>query len=163
MSEKPPIKINTIPPLSRRVVAAADIAATDGNFYQPEAPVVRQKQDIADRRGESTRIVKRLLAIMGDHSESAQRLDIKFQAADMKAVIDALRCHARGEEVVAVSGERDEIRQHVLNSLFSELVEEPSNIFFTTTTGPDTIRYDAMEPDFWIECLDLLEQKVCGK
>jgi len=38
-----------------------------------------------------------------------------------------------------------------------ELVEEPSNIFFTTKTGSETTRYDAMSTAFWIECLDLME------
>ena len=38
---------------------------------------------------------------------------------------------------------------------------EPSNVLFTTRTGPDSIRYDAMEPDFWIECLDLMERTLC--
>ena len=51
----------------------------------------------------------------------------------------------------------DEIHGYCLNRLFDELVEEPSNILFTTKTGPDTIRYDAMNASFWIECLDLME------
>jgi alpha-galactosidase len=46
---------------------------------------------------------------------------------------------------------------HVLTRLFEELVEEPSNILFTTTTGPETTRYDAMDATFWLECLDLME------
>ena len=56
----------------------------------------------------------------------------------------------------------DEIHGYCLNRLFDELVEEPSNILFTTKTGPDTMRYDAMNAAFWIECLDLMEDTFCS-
>ena len=63
-------------------------------------------------------------------------------------VIDALKKHAKGEDASPVAGARDEIHGYCLNRLFEELVVEPSNILFTTKTGPDTIRYDAMNPTF---------------
>ena len=61
-----------------------------------------------------------------------------------------------------VGGARDEIHGYCLNRLFDELVEEPSNILFTTKTGPDSIRYDAMNAKFWLECLDLMEAIFCS-
>lgn len=44
-----------------------------------------------------------------------------------------------------VPGARDEIHAHVLDRFFEELVGEPSNVLFTARTGPDSIRYDAMD------------------
>ncbi|NJR41628.1 MAG: hypothetical protein HC767_02140 [Akkermansiaceae bacterium] len=156
------MKNDIIPSFTRRVIAATEPVVLE-NFYLPEVSALSQKQDITDRKVESGRILKRLLVITGDHSESARRLGIKFQPDDVRAVIEALRSHAKGSNAVSVPGERGEVHQHVLDSLFSELVEEPSNILFTTVSGPDSIRYDAMEPTFWIECLDLLEKTLCEK
>ena len=95
------------------------------------------------------------------HRHAAVPLGIGLTSGDLRAVLAALRGHARGGSGLPVPGARDEIHSHILNRLFEELVEEPSNILFTTATGPETIRYDAMEPAFWIECLDLAEKTHC--
>ena len=94
---------------------------------------------------------------MEDHRQAALPLKIELGAQDIQAVLGALREHARGGSGSPVPGARDEIHGYCLNRLFDELVEEPSNILFTTKTGPDSIRYDAMNSEFWIECLDLME------
>lgn len=125
----------------------------------PEIP--DKEQEIHDRKGEAKRVVKRLAALIEEHRQAAIPLGITFTAADLRAVLAALRDHARGGSGLPVPGSRDEIHAHVLNRLFEELVEEPSNILFTTATGPDSIRYDAMNPSFWIECLDLAEKTIC--
>ena len=125
----------------------------------PPAPEI--KQEIGDRKGEAKRIVKRLAAIVEDHRQSALPLNIEIGAKDIAAVLAALRDHARGLAGTPVAGARDEIHGYCLNRLFDELVEEPSNILFTTRTGKDTIRYDAMNAEFWIECLDLMEATYC--
>ncbi|MEM1297568.1 MAG: hypothetical protein AAGH89_19530 [Verrucomicrobiota bacterium] len=114
-------------------------------------------QEIGDRKGEAKRIVKRLAAIIEDHRQAAQPLNIELGAKDISFVIAALREHATGGPGTPVSGARDEIHGYCLNRLFDELVEEPSNILFTTQTGPKTIRYEAMDATFWLECLDLME------
>ncbi len=114
-----------------------------------------------DRRAEAVGVVKRLLIIVGDHARSATLLGIELSPADLRAVFGALRDHARGGPGVPVPGARDEIHSHVLDRLFDELVEEPSNVLHSTRTGPDSIRYEAMDPAFWIECLDLLENTLC--
>lgn len=119
------------------------------------------EQEIQDRKGEAKRVVKRLAAIFEDHKDAAYPLKIKLGSADLRLVIKALRNHARGGEGSSVSGFRDEIHGFCLNRLFDELVEEPSNILFTTKTSPDTVRYDAMNAEFWIECLDLMEATFC--
>ncbi len=126
----------------------------------PQNPEV--EQEIQDRKGEAKRVVKRLAAIFEDHKDAAYPLKIKLGSADLRLVIKALRNHARGGEGFSVSGFRDEIHGYCLNRLFDELVEEPSNILFTTKTGPDTMRYDAMNASFWLECLDLMETTLCN-
>ena len=126
----------------------------------PSNPEV--EQEIQDRQGEAKRVVKRLYAIFEDHKDAALPLKIKLVSEDLRLVINALRDHARGRDGSPVSGSREEIHGYCLNRLFDELVEEPSNILFTTKTGPDTIRYDAMNAEFWIECLDLMEATFCS-
>ena len=121
----------------------------------PSNPEVEQK--IQDRKGEAKRVVKRLSTIFEDHKDAALPLKIKLSSEDLRLVINALRNHANGGSGSPVSGSQDEIHGYCLNRLFEELVEEPSNILFTTKTGPDTLRYDAMNASFWIECLDLME------
>lgn len=122
-----------------------------------EPPLPEVKQGNVDRKGEAKRVIKRLYAIFEDHREAAVSLKIKLGPKDLSSVLDALRVHAKGGAGVPVSGSRDEIHAYCLDRLFEELVEEPSNILFTTKTGPDTMRYDAMNAEFWIECLDLME------
>jgi hypothetical protein len=122
-----------------------------------------QIQEIENRIEEGKRVVKRLTAIYKDHQQAAIPLKIKLGHSDLRLVIDALKKHAKGEDASPVAGARDEIHGYCLNRLFEELVVEPSNILFTTKTGPDTIRYDAMNPTFWTECLDLLESSICSE
>ena len=119
------------------------------------------KQEIGDRKAEAKRIVKRLAAIVEEHRQAAQPLNIELGSEDLGSVIGALREHSSGKQGKPVSGSRDEIHAYCLDRLFDELVEEPSNILFTTQTGSKTIRYDAMSADFWIECLDLMEATFC--
>ncbi|MBL49891.1 MAG: hypothetical protein CMP28_13205 [Roseibacillus sp.] len=121
----------------------------------PQGPEV--PQDIHDREGEAKRILKRLAATVEYHRQAAKELKVDFGSTDLRNVPDALRSHARGGTGLPVHGARDEIHGYCLNTLFDELVEESSNILFTTKTGSDTMRYDAMTPYFWIECLDLME------
>ncbi|MEO0415277.1 MAG: hypothetical protein AAF226_10035 [Verrucomicrobiota bacterium] len=124
-------------------------------------PAVKE-QAIDDRKGEAMRVVKRLTAIVEDHQQAAVPLNITLGADDIANVLRALREHARGGTGLPVSGARDEIHGYCLNRLFEELVEEPSNILFTTQTGPDTIRYDAMAAEFWVECLYRMEEAYCS-
>lgn len=142
-----------IPPLGRQLNAVED--------EPEEAP--RPPQAFRERGAEAARVLKRLMVIAGDHARSAKALGIELQPDDLRAVIGALRDHASGGRGLPVPGARDEVHAHVLDRFFEELVEEPSNILFTTPTGPDSIRYDAMDPGFWLECLDLLERTLCPK
>lgn len=125
----------------------------------PSQPEI--EQDIGDRKGEARRIVKRLAAIVEDHRQAAIPLGVELGGRELFFVLAALRKHAQGLQGSPVEGARDEIHGYCLNRLFDELVEEPSNILFTTKTGPDSVRYDAMNAPFWIECLDLMEATYC--
>lgn len=126
----------------------------------PPAPEV--KQEIGNRKEEAKRVVKRLYAIFEEHREAAIHLEIELGLKDLSIVLECLREHARGGTKITFSGSRDEIHDYCLKRLFDELAEEPSNILFTTKTGPKTIRYDAMSADFWIECLDVMEATFCS-
>ena len=125
-------------------------------------PTPEVNQEIDDRKGEAKRGVKRLYAIFEEHREAAIPLEIELGFKDLSLVIEALREHARAGTNTTFTGSRDEIHGYCLKRLFDEFVEEPSNILFTTKTGPKTIRYDAMSADFWIECLDVMEATFCS-
>lgn len=149
--------MNQRPATPRRIVTEAYSSIPDLRLpdnIPSEAP------KIENPGREKTRIIRRLLVLIGQHEISAQRVGIKLSPDDLKAVFSALREHARNGIAPPLSA-RDEIHQYILDSMFSELVEEPSNILYTTQTSPDTMRYDAMKPDFWCECLDLLEKNLC--
>ena len=124
---------------------------------------VEADQEMDDPAGEARRVAKRLAAIVEDHRQAAKPLKIELSSTDIKLVIGSLKQHARGAKGLPVPGARDEIHGYCLNRLFEELVEEPSNILFTTKKGPDVVRYDAMNASFWIECLELFEVMYCYK
>lgn len=105
-----------------------------------------------------TLVVKRITTIIAEHRDASRSLDVEIGAPELHLVIDGLRNHAQGGKGTLDLAEVDEIKAHCLNRLFEELVEEPSNIPYTTQTSPDSVRYDAMETDFWLECLDLLKK-----
>ena len=126
------------------------------NEDEPPPPVDAPK--IVDRRQEAKRVVKRITSIIDDHRHACLALKVTLGESELNIVIDALRDHAKGGPGTLDLTNRDEIQSHCLGRLFEELVEEPSNILYATKTGADSIRYDAMESSFWIECLDLLQK-----
>lgn len=137
-----------------------DIAGGTPDLGLPDTPPI-EAPEIEDPGREKTRVTRRLLVALGHHEVSAERLGTKLQKQDLRNVFSALREHAKTGSKPNLQG-RDEIHQYILESMFAELVDEPSNILYTTKTGPDSLRYDAMKPDFWCECLDLLEQNLCS-
>ena len=145
---------------SRSRIVSGTLGGSIPNLDLPDLTPIEAPQ-IEDPRREKSRITRRLLALLGQHEISAERLGIKLSSEDLKSIFHALREHAR-KGIAPTFTARDEIHQYLLDSIFAELVEEPSNILYTTSTGPDTIRYDAMKPEFWCECLDFLEIKLCS-
>jgi hypothetical protein len=150
-----------LPPMGRRIISDETPSELSAYLNLPDITPASQSPSIEDPRKEKSLILKRLQAIISEHLVSADRLGITFSAADIRTVLSSLRAHAKNgtlPEFNTIS--KDEIHCYILESLFAELVEEPSNILYTTKTGEDTMRYDAMQPSFWIECLDLLETKL---
>lgn len=149
-----------IPPMRRQVTGTGTGEATGlaDELGLPDTTPI-DAPEIEDPTREKSRILKRLLVLIGEHERSSDRVGIKLSSPDLKSVIEALRQHAlKGTSPTFTSV--DEIHRYVLDTMFAELVEEPSNILYTTKTGEDTMRYDAMKPAFWIECLDLLEKTI---
>jgi len=146
-----------IPAIPRRIVSGETGATPDLGL--PDLTPI-EVPEIEDPGREKTLVTRRILVLLGQHEISAERVGIKLAQEDLKSVFAALRQHARTGSAPELPA-RDEIHQYILDSIFAELVEEPSNILYTTKTGPDTMRYDAMKPEFWSECLDLLEKNLC--
>ena len=134
-----------------------DIVRPLFSIESDEPDSLRSQREMSDRKLEAKRVVKRLSAIVLEHYDACLPLNISLSAAELSIVTAALRDHAKGGRGELELEDCDEILSHCLTRLYEELVEEPSNILFTTATGPDSIKYDAMDPSFWIECLDLLE------
>jgi hypothetical protein len=123
---------------------------------KPGPPV--DAPEIINRPQEAKRVAKRITSIVDEHRHASLALGVTLGAAELRIVIAALRDHAKGGPGTLDLTNRDELQSHCLRRLFEELVEEPSNILYATKTGADSIRYDAMESSFWIECLDLLQK-----
>ena len=126
-----------------------------------ENPDPVEEEQKMDNPKEARRIVERLAAIVEDHKRAAKQLEIDLSTDDLSLVVSSLKQHAKGGQGTPVSGARNEIHGYCLNRLFEELVEEPSNILFTTQKANDTVKYDAMNASFWLECLDLFELTYC--
>ena len=130
---------------------------------EKEGPNVSgMQEEIADRKLEAKRIVRRLSNIVMEHHEASFDLGVSLGVPEIKIVTSALRDHAQGGAGELALEGCDEILSHCLVRLYEELVEEPSNILYATPMGPDTIRYNAMNASFWIECLDLLEENIAS-
>ncbi|MFT5882453.1 MAG: hypothetical protein ACI9FG_000956 [Crocinitomicaceae bacterium] len=133
------------------------------SVVQEEPKADPNQKEMVNRKAEAQRVVKRLEKIIKEHYQASLSLSVDLSDENLKIVTNALRDHARGGTGNITLKENDEIRAHCLNRLFEELVEEPSNILYTTSTGADTMRYDAMDLTFWIECLDLLDQSIAAQ
>jgi hypothetical protein len=128
----------------------------------PDIAPSRTPQEIEDRRGEAKRIVKRLLAIIADHHSSAVHIGVALDQAMLLKVVSALEAETRNEDPAPLLESPDEVIAYLMRALYEELLEEPSNILFTTQVNPDTVRYEAMEVGFWQECLAELRRQLGG-
>ena len=141
---KAPFSIGGIPPL-------------------PELAPVKPPQEIEDRKSEAKRIVKRLLAIIADHHSSADCIGVALDQPLLLKVVSALEAETRNEDPAPLLCHEDEVRAYLMRALYEELLEEPSNILFTTQVNPDVVRYEAMEVGFWRECLAELGRQLRGE
>jgi hypothetical protein len=140
--------ISGLPPLPRRRLVSE---AGEGADEKP-------RQEIEDRKGEAGRVVKRLLAIIEDHRQAAVRLGVEMDAALLEGVVLALEAEVRREDPQVHLQMGNEVRSYLAKALYEELLEEPSNILFTTHVGPDVVRYEAMDAGFWGECVGELRR-----
>lgn len=128
----------------------------------PEISPRKAAQEIEDRKGEAKRITKRLLAIIADHHSSAGHIGVALDQQGLLKVVAALEAEARNEQPGPMLQDDDEVLAYLMRALYEELLEEPSNILFTTQVNPDTVRYEAMEATFWQECLAELRRQLNG-
>lgn len=152
--------------LEKRQIFISESGATDiplslhGISPLPELEPVKPPQEIEDRKGETRRILKRLLAIIEEHRVNALRMSIVLDAEGIQKVLLALEAETRREDPSPHLDTGNEIRSYVLTSLYEDLLAEPSNILFTTHVATDVVRYEAMEASFWKECVAALRQKL---
>lgn len=117
---------------------------------------------VEDRGAEIGRIVKRLLAIVREHRASARRIGSPLDTKAVETVVEALRIESLGGDPGPLLHDSDPVATWLRQALFEDLLEEPSNIFFTTVIDDETIRYEAMDAEFWRECLGGLEERLGG-
>lgn len=158
--------ISNIPSLPKRriFISETGIGGLPGSLGGisplPELEPSKPPQEIEDRKGESRRIVKRLLAIIEEHRVSALRMGFTLDAAALDTVIRALEAETRKENPAGILADADEIRTYILTALYEDLLAEPSNILFTTHIAKDVVRYEAMEAAFWIDCVAALRHQL---
>lgn len=116
--------------------------------------------EVKNRPAETRRVLNHLRSLLVPHFTSAQRLGVTLGPDDLRAVIDALMAEADGLNPQAHLQCPEELRLYVRQSIFEELVGEPSNILYTTQVKADVIRYDAMPAEFWKECLGTLRSQL---
>ena len=158
-------KINS-PDLSGRRVLISEVGIRGapielgGISSLPELDPAKAPQEIEDRKGETRRILKRLLAIIEEHRIAALRLKITLDAAVIGIVLSALEAETRGEDPMPILTAGGEIGSYVLTALYEELLAEPTNILHTTHIAEDVIRYEAMDATFWTECVAALRKNL---
>jgi hypothetical protein len=126
-------------------------------FAGLEPTAAPPKHDFDDRRAELRRITARLGITLEDHRRQAEELREPLTNEDVIKVLDALERHARtGLEsrfLSAAGNSEPSVKDCLLDGLYQDLLLEPSNVLYHTHTSPDTIRYEAMQAEFWIDCL----------
>lgn len=115
---------------------------------------------IEDREAETRRVVHHLSAIVREHRASARRIGSPLDDWALRAVFDALRVESLGGDPRALLQHPDPVAAWLRQALFEDLLEVPSNVFFTTRLDEETVRYEAMEAAFWRECLEEWVEQV---
>ena len=101
----------------------------------PELEPAKPPQEIEDRKGETRRVVKRLMAIIEEHRVSAQRIGVTLDAAALEIVLNSLEAETRMEDPQPIlQSSANELLRYVVSSLYEELLAEPSNILSPPTS-----------------------------
>ena len=112
-----------------------------------------------DQRTELGRIVRRLEAIVTTHLEGARRVGHPLTLEQVIAIIDALRAEAEGQRrPVAFSD--GEVAFYLMDGLYEELLGEPSNIFSATPVAEGVTRFEPLQREFWLMCLQALRHRL---
>lgn len=102
---------------------------------------------------EMVRIVRHLEVMTVPHIEAAKRIGYLLGAQDLHAIINALEAEAQGLNPAPHLDCPNEVRRHQRQSLYEELLGEPSNIFRTAKVDDETTRYEALDRTLWLACL----------
>ena len=112
-----------------------------------------------NQRAEIGQIVRRLEAIVTTHLEGARRVGNPLTLEQVIAIIDALRAEAEGQQrPVAFSD--GEVAFYLMDGLYEELLGEPSNIFSVTPVAGGVVRFEPLQREFWLTCLQALRQRL---
>ena len=111
------------------------------------------------QRVEIARIVRRLEAIVINHLEGARRIHYPLSLEQVLAIIDALQAEAEGKSR-PVAFSNGEVMFYLMDGLYEELLGEPSNIFLSTPLAEGGIRFEPLQRDFWLVCLEGLRQRM---
>ena len=131
----------------------------DGNHQRSGSK--RHELSRAERAqlAEIARIVRRLEAIVTTHLEGARRIHHPLTLEQVIIIIDALRAEAHGEHR-PVAFSNGEITFYLMDGLYEELLGEPSNIFFSVQLSDGVTRFEPLQRDFWLVCLDALRVRM---
>ena len=98
-------------------------------------------------------------AIVTNHLENARRIGYPLTFDQVIAIIDALRAEAEGSQrPVAFSD--GEVIFYLMDGLYEELLCEPSNIFSLTSVAEGVVRFEPMQREFWLLCLQALRHRL---
>jgi hypothetical protein len=145
---------------SRRIRPEIKIRSGPTSFEMLTPEVDAGPLEIAEPQAEIRRVVARLQSCMAPALQSAERMDRRFGADDLRAVIAALEAEADGLDPRPALHCPDEILLYLRQTLYEELLAEPSNILHTTRVNADVVRYEAMPRKFWKQCLAHLRTRL---
>ena len=98
-------------------------------------------------------------AIVLYHLEGARRIHHPLTLEQVLAVIAALRAEAEGRTRPAAFSD-SEVAFYLMDGLYEELLGEPSNIFSVKEVAQGITRFEPLQRDFWLACLDALRQRM---
>ena len=117
------------------------------------------KRPDSNQAAEIGRIVRRLESIVTNHLEGARRIGHPLTLEQVIAIIDALRAEAEGQQR-PVAFSNGEVAFYLMDGLYEELLAEPSNIFSSTQVAEGVVRFEPLQREFWLECLQALRHRL---
>ena len=121
---------------------------------RPQEPVIE------DTPAEIRRVVARLKSLLPPWIEIGRRMGIALGAEDFLAVFEALLAEADQLNPMACLECSEELRLYWRQSLYEELLAEPSNILYSTVVNEDVVRFEAMPTSFWKTCILQLRNQI---